>query len=487
MYDEQAYTEQVFVVGIITDFQPPHCSKRSIGNEFNGINERQLSCSYQPHKNAWKRVYDYTLAHMDQIYIHWQYDTITFDDWNQRPTFSAQKRLRHLKAKEKLGVQDIGPKDYYRKAFIKMELLNHDEPYAVRLISGCSDIYNIVFGPPIYAFSKALANCWNENHWLLYTSGKTSETISTWLENQLQRLQLTEANWAFICADESRQDAHVSKDAKIFEHKLFEKLGVPGDITYLLRNTLKTTGYSQFGLKYNRVGGRDTGTPETSSGNSQMNAIKILNFLHTYLPTFDYAKPPFCVCIQGDDSLVAINRSFLSQRLSDMMIEHSKSLGFKIKYVKITQNLYDVDYCSRYFWPTDNHSFGYVLAPKIGKVLAKIGYSRTKVIDYMRHNKGIAMGLALPVSNVPFLHEWQLKMAHLTRSTPEVEIPVDYSIRNSQYHNYTDETWEVLYHHYGLTQLDLTEFIRSLEMVNSLPFKIPFPGDARKILQHDQE
>jgi hypothetical protein len=432
-------------------------------------------------------MYEFVMVNFDHLYPNWNMQTISFEEWNERDNFSRARKNNHIKAYEDLSFIPLNPKDYFRSSFIKQELMYKEEHYDVRLISGCSDRYNVFFGPPLLAFGKTLSYSWDLDHWLLYTSGTTAEDISTWLVKQCDRLGLDNSTTTFLCADESRQDAHVSLEAKQWEHKMFSHLGVSDDVVEALELSLTTTGFGRFGMMYRRDGGRDTGTPETSSGNSHMNGLKMVNWLCTSIPNVNIDNPPFAICIQGDDSLVVFDKEYLENINSESLIQHSALLGFKVKFVKITNNIYDVDYCSRYFWPTDNHQFGYVLAPKTGKVLTKIGFARSKVENISLHNRGIALGMEKSVSNVPFLREWCQRLLELTSDEEDVAISSKYKINSSEYHDYNTETWDTLFYHYQLTELDLAVFKQQLDEIQSLPWKIDFPGNLRDMVLHDFE
>lgn len=314
----------------------------------------------------------------------------------------------------------------------------------------------------------------------MYTSGKNSEQISDWIYTQCGRMQIDFTECGFVLADESRQDSHVSWQSLQFENDQMAKLGIPTDTWYPLQQSLVSRGFTRFGISYSREGGRDTGHPLTSSGNSHMNAIKFLNYLSTRAQ-FDWSDPPFALCIQGDDSMLLCSKTFLKLISEQSLIDHSNYLGFKVKFVTITTDFRDVDYCSRMFWPTAEHPLGYILCPKISKVLCKIGYSKTRVEDIYVHNRGVALGLYNSVSNVPFLREWCIKLLELTSNCEASAIFNKYSINSSITHSYTHQTWDILFHRYKLTQNDLSIWEFNLQTVRSLPWKISFPGDLEQL------
>lgn len=460
---------------------------KTVGNAYTSIVTRQLCQRVKPLPNIWEDMVPWTLNIFNHLYPNWEYQCVSFDTWNNRDNFTGKRKREQLRARQSLDSVCLYSKDHFRKLFVKMELMNLKEPKEPRAISGCSDRSNAYFGPMIYGYSKALSKSWSLDHWMCYTSGKTSENISDWLANQCARLKLDPSNWIFVCADESRQDAHVSYESKTWEHTLMLRKGLPDWFVSALSETRKTTGHSD-GLFYSRKGGRDTGTGETSSANSDMNGIKTCKTFDTWT-SIDWSNPPFACLVQGDDTLVLTHRNLIPEpeKFAEHVTNVSKDLGFVVRFVNISTNIWDVDYCSRYFWPTPNHDFGYVLAPKIGKVLGKAGWSRQRVHNLRNHSYGIALGLQIAVSNVPFLKEWIARLLSLTEKDSTYTYQHDHSIKSVTEHCYTDETWDFLWYKYNLTQLDLLVFEQNLQGVKSLPYSVQFPGNLDRIVDIDTE
>jgi len=391
----------------------------------------------------------------------------------------------HQRAYESLHQSPLSYKDLFRKAFIKREIMSKSEPYDVRLISGATDRFNAFFGPPLLGFSKGLSESWNKNHWIFYTSGTNAEDLSDWVLSSCDRLNLDFSNCLKMTADESRQDAHVSSQALAWEYEMLVFFGVDELVIDELRSTVNVVGFTRFGQRYKREGSRNTGDPITSSANSHMNAVKFVIVMIILLPPFDLSNPPFALAVQGDD-LLSLHTDETEQYLDPEAIKFINSrLGFKVKFIRLTRNVVDVDYCSRYFWPTDTHPLGYVPAPKIAKVLAKNGFSKNPVKDYYSHNRGIALGLLSDVAHVPFLREWISRLVEITEgydSTPQYN---PYKMHCRSPHVSNSLTWDHLFERYNLTQNDLSNFVSNLKEVDTLPYKINFPGDFKQMLETD--
>jgi hypothetical protein len=418
--------------------------------------------------------------------------------WNRtRGVFAGGRSDNHDKAVERLGHEMFDETMYYRKSFIKKEVLRspiipvrtktpqeiideHGElpsPIDIRAISGATDEFNVSVAPGLYQWSKALSRSWNPEHWILYTSGQTAESITSWMHNQCMRLDTTLEDCVKILSDESRQDAHVSVQALRWEHKLMLLQGVDPEIIYHLRQSINPKGFTQNGLFYRRKGTRQTGDPHTGSGNTNMNAIKLL---WTLIGIFrkegievDLNNPPFAICVQGDDSFVLVHPKYLYMFKEIDFKEASKRLGFKIKFCLITQELSECDYCSRIFYPVTDTESGWMLGPKIGKVLHKIGFSSKPVHDQYRHNAGVISSLKYDCSYIPFMHEWYDKMKDLTKEHTPYKRKFDHGIHAAKYHQVDGERlWDMMWKRYDLTELDHVDFVKELEQVDSLPYRL---------------
>lgn len=336
-----------------------------------------------------------------------------------------------------------------------------------------SDRNNVQHGPPLYAIGKTLAlDCWNKHHWIFYTSGAHAEDISDWIHNQCIRLNLDFKTCYKVISDQKRQDGHVSVEALMFELKLYVLLGLPPEICVTLENETYTVGFTKSGIFFCRPGGRNTGAPNTSEGNSKMNAIMNLVMLHQQNPITNWNDPPIAIMVQGDDIFIIGLEDYLENISATKSIDLAAEMGFLVKFYDITRNLDDTDYCSRYFWPTYDHPLGYVLGPKIGKVLNKIGYSRTPTDCPYARNRGIALSLYKDLQHVPFLRKWVNHILLITEGYEAEELPYTHSIHSRSVSKPNAETWEFLYNRFGLTELDEDFFEIQLKQVDTLPYHI---------------
>jgi hypothetical protein len=224
---------------------------------------------------------------------------------------------------------------------------------------------------------------------------------------------------------------------------------------------------------------RKTGDPQTSVMNSIINALVtifvILKILEEQGFEYDLFDLPFYLVVQGDDILVGtytIIEKWLSAPAEghiNLYVKYWTEFGFKLKFYTASCNLEDLDYCSRYFYPTSN---GYVLAPKPGKVLYKSGWAKNKPIHSLVQLRGNALGLLADSSVVPFLRKYVECILNATSNIEADVISNPWSIHNSKRSSPTAETWDFFYQKYGLTEADELDFSRMLSQIKSFPWHV---------------
>jgi hypothetical protein len=257
---------------------------------------------------------------------------------------------------------------------------------------------------------------------------------------------------------------------------LLDRIGIPSATIEILKKQLKVKGFTSHGICYYRKGGRNTGDPHTSSGNSWMNALITIIALCRMDPNIvlDLTNPPFSLAIQGDDSLIIVNNAWKESHWDeDIWLNTWIDFGFKVKFVKISTKVSDCDYCSKYFWPTDGHPVGYLLGPKPGKTLAKLGWSTRAHQNLMKHNRGVALGLLPAVGHVPFLKEFVNRVLEITNVDSCKDVTADvrkYKVETSKAFDYCDRTWPFLAELYDCDKVDVDLFQHTLDQMITFPY-----------------
>lgn len=189
-----------------------------------------------------------------------------------------------------------------------------------------------------------------------------------------------------------------------------------------------------------------SGSANTSCGNSLTTGCTIDYTFRQLLGYKDYK-----MLVHGDDNLLVIKghipEDVLKEKVKTLK-EFMNKLGFKIK-CKTSYHWYDVEYCSSLFWPTRN---GYVLGPKIGKRLPKIGFSLRKL--EVGDVKGMIIGLKCEANFIPVIRLYINKMFDLlkkVKSKDYVDKRSVYKSLASEIHSTCDDTNMFFFERYGTT------------------------------------
>jgi len=337
-----------------------------------------------------------------------------FANWNAK--FTPSKRKIQYLAYLDIQKNPLSEKDFTRSMFVKRELDVRvgAEDYDPRAIQANTDRLNVAFGPFVSLVSEQLKKLWSVDNDITYTAGMTAEEIGAW------RAQFSDRNVTIIELDESRYDAHQGEDVyDIFNTVLTKCNDNYGQVSKAMKSMRKIRGYSGKGVKYTVDYTMTSGSPTTSVSNSFINGLKTSYILRKN-------KIPGKMIVHGDDSLIVIEQELEPKKLERLMkdfIEINRKLGFDTK-AKSSTEWHEVEFCSSLFWPVEG---GYVLGPKIGKRLPKIGFSLRK-LD-LPEVKGMIQGLGIEAGYVPVLRVYAAHCLDLLDGVKTVE----YSDRRKVY------------------------------------------------------
>lgn len=163
--------------------------------------------------------------------------------------------------------------------------------------------------------------------------------------------------------DESRFDMHIAQGPFEFLDQIYRQKIGKRQVAASLRRTSKSMGYGLRGTKYSIPYTMQSGWPDTSVGDTLVNAA--LKF-HVH-----GKGRPWISIICGDDSVTVTLRSEVQKLgMEDGIRKLYEEMGMEVD-VKIRHNPLDVEFCSSRFYPW-RHT--YVLMPKPGRLLSKIGW-----------------------------------------------------------------------------------------------------------------
>jgi len=301
-----------------------------------------------------------------------------------------------------------------RSAFVKVEgnIYRSDQGRKIkasRLIQGAQPEYIAMLGPWFAALQKSIKKDWSKDNFICFTSGVSMKEAADLLVNS----GLTE----ILEDDIGKFDASIHKEWCKFEVWLAKYFGAPRVILDLMVSNIKTHGTTSTGCVYSVEGTRKSGDPFTSLFNSILNGI-----MHLYIYCKENnisvcsAKNSLCMLVQGDDN--ALVHGVGSVKIN--WKAHMLDFGFE-SVATYKKNWSMLEFCSNRMYPCDE---GYVFAPKVGKVIAKLGYytnpPHPRTVNLRGMVKGTALGLYNAAYVVPPLRAYLDRILELTEGTEAV-------------------------------------------------------------------
>jgi hypothetical protein len=360
-------------------FAPVHFSQNSM-NEYASLVTRVLASTPQASANYMENFRRFLLNNFHQIFKGFKrgFEVPSISEYLVRSNARASVKKAVERAHFELAVCGIDVNSrlsqeqlsYWtrRKAFIKVENLLYLGPCGVknkapRMIQGASPHFIALVGPWMMACQDALKACWSytgkhkNSKSVIFSSGMNGEDIGAWAQ----------AHGHYPCKGENdigKFDASCREDLLSTEVMMFQKMGAPRAVLQLLWWNVNTRGITRFGIRYAVEGGRKSGDPYTSMGNSILNAV-----IHLYL----YARYFKISCaealsevrmiVQGDDNLIFHPRKHVPwARLWEKM-------GFQAE-PSYKDSIYDLSFCSARLMPVHD---GVILSPNPVRVWMKFG------------------------------------------------------------------------------------------------------------------
>jgi hypothetical protein len=418
---------------------PDSCLK----NELVAVANRALMVVPQPSSYLWKRLSRFVTDEIIPRFCEIDNDDIDFNDWNNK--FPPGRRKEHLAALEELELTPISTQDTVRSTFVKRELTlkggTEVQEFDPRCIQGTTHRANVVLGPFMQCASKQLAHVWNPDNVVCYTSGMSAEQLGLW------RSDFGDEDVTIVEIDFTRYDAHQGAECFNLERKLYLRMGLKNypDAEFVFDSQRLTRGTTSHGIRYRVPFTRKSGDPNTSCGNSFITGCTAL-FILEELGFRDKCK----LLVQGDDNLIVIRGSLPSaerDKIRGDFVNFYKQLGLIAK-VKVSCEWHEVEFCSSLFWPTRD---GFVLGPKIGRRLPKLGFSLSNLSE--GQVKGMILCCKTDMSHIPVLRvyvKWCLSKMHDVKKSIYIDREAKYKSLCTSKHEICDSTFEFFTDRYGL-------------------------------------
>lgn len=459
----QEPTNRLSVVGIVFDNATPQCFVPNKDAAVRAITSRLLLDTRTNHSpgevaKSWCKAMFLIKYYFTFSDIIPDYKTL-YETWNCR--FPIATQTKNNQARQSLISTPLQSEDYNLEVITKIEkgktCIDFEAELAnPRAVCNCSARFNVTTGPYFYAFSQALKNKYNfDNSFtnaILWTSGCSAEQAGNFFDHWVNEFGDVE----YLVLDQSSFDAHQSEGSFCFEHEILRNFKVPPIALAAHRSAAVPRGSHQ---KYNirfqcSKPTRTSGSGITSAGNVTISIASILLL---------YGRPGtnYAFMANGDDVLLIARRDFIK---SDEIDPHMSSLGLEVKW-HLTDDPTQVEFCQCLPYPT---SSGTVFAPKVGRLMTRLGFSTSTLpVDVF----GIARGLEQSVSFVPFLTEFITKLLGLAGSCDAIEN--HWSLRATNRHTATQDTFAFIYKRYNIDHSAYTSFLQLLTSVTKLPAVLP--------------
>lgn len=371
----------------------PYASKN---NEVVSLNNRALVATPEESWPLWDGIHSHAREIIKDVepIETMDYD-VEFNLWNDR--FPDNKRKKRALAWESLKEKELCSEDFVRSNFVKRELTMKGGPdpqdFDPRAIQANTDRVAASYGPFMHQVSKKLAKLWHADAHIYYTSGATAEDVGRW------RAKFGDRPVTLLECDQGRYDscqgrgcyengAILNEKCGIRNHD-FAKLAMPGK--KLIR------GYSAKGVKYRVPFTMPSGSDDTTVWNSFNNGTTMDKIITDWLIMHDIGIE-WWMLVLGDDNFVVFDGVLSRYHMTNLTKYLKRAyflLGMNAK-CKMSNFWHEVEYCSSLFWPVAG---GFVLGPKLGKRLPKIGFSLRKLKP--EEVKGMILGLKSEAGFIP--------------------------------------------------------------------------------------
>jgi len=226
----------------------------------------------------------------------------------------------------------------------------------------------------------------------------------------------SEGDW-IVEVDFSAYDSTQSKASYDFERAVLERAGMLDfpSVVEVFKHQRNMRGFTNDGIEYKLPYGRNSGDPNTSCGNSLLTAATT-----DYVLSKVFGEGDHKIKVMGDDNTSIVKSAHGNGRDVEETVEEIKKtfllFGFVAK-VKIHFDPCHAEFCSSAYWPAIvNNSETYVMGPKPGRLLPKMGF----VIKDLSPGevKGMFEGYNTTCSHVPVLKEY---VEHVLESMRKVK------------------------------------------------------------------
>jgi hypothetical protein len=218
-------------------------------------------------------------------------------------------------------------------------------------------------------------------------------------------------------------------------------------------------GTSSHGFIYSFPGTRKSGDPNTTLGNSVLNAMSLL---YTFCNNPRVGLDKVHIMINGDDAIISLNLPYEPANFINDTVSSLLELGFTAKMTSVTPE--HATFCSARFVPCEGNVAKFLLTPKLGRAFVRFGYAEKAPKDRYIWLVGCATQWLTVFSHIPFMLSFANKIILLCRAVSPVNVDCtviieDYlRLRPNSARQPSPQLSMWLSAVYGITQEDIVEF-----------------------------
>lgn len=271
-------------------------------------------------------------------------DTVTHNTLMQHTRSNIKRRYKMAYYNIRNGRITTGAANPTIKAFVKYEKIPTSKMLAnkpPRLIQFRSYEYLYQLKKHILGYDIRLKEHKDEMEF----NGQTVGTIYTKMHDNYGIAAALRKNWDHfndpiaILLDAGKFDGHYKKRNLTREHQFWRMVLTPTRaLLNLLKNQIKTKGTSQNGIKFKADTNRGSGEYTTSDGNS----VSMYSMLAAWLKDSGLLPNEFRISVNGDDSVVIIDRSNRNKLLP---LSWFTNLNMDMESGGIVDNFCEISYC----------------------------------------------------------------------------------------------------------------------------------------------
>jgi len=262
-----------------------------------------------------------------------------------------------------------------------------------RLIFATNNHYLVKAAPIAYSLGKKLKTIWNKDYFVYYTSGATALDLGEWFHKSMDMFDSPR----IIETDFAEYEARIHCEAMEEQCLFYEHMGADRVDADVFRMQKTQKGSTRTGLKWTRKAGRASAVPDTSCGNSVVNALVHLTYLCGVLGVV--AEDHIRMAILGDDNLLIVSGTLwkLMGSSTEGLVKHIEAGGMKPETKSYgLDDCCKAEFCSGWFAAHEiDGELRCVWTPKVGRVLMKTLMIKPQEKKPMAVAKGICQGLTV--------------------------------------------------------------------------------------------